>query len=123
MDKRQESRVSLPTACKARFQLAGKSFMNIRIINLGSHGCCFVIPEPAVNHFKSGPVLEGWKLIHPRLPKAAIRAKVVWCRPQGTVKSGFLEAGVQFMDVPPSYSQELNRFLTTPARPPRPLPA
>jgi hypothetical protein len=123
MEKRLESRVSLRTACRARFQLDGKSFMNIPIVNLGSHGCCFVIPEPAVNHFKAGPVLEGWKLIHPRLPKAAIKAKVVWCRPQGRMNSGFLEAGVQFLDVPPGYSQELDRFLAAPGRASRPLPA
>jgi len=123
MDKRADSRVSLKTACKARFQLEGRSFTNIAVVNLGSHGCCFVIPEPAVNRFKAGPVLDGWKLIHPRLPKGIIKAKVVWCRPQGTVKSGLLEAGVQFLDLPPEYSEELDRFLTAPARPSRNLPA
>jgi hypothetical protein len=111
MEKRSVSRILVKTPCKARFQLGGQAYTNIQVVNLGSHGCCFVIPVPAVNRFKAGPILEDWKLIHPKLPRAAIKAKVVWCRPQGEVKLGFLEAGVQFMDVPPSYSEELDRFL------------
>ena len=117
MENRLEPRVSVKTPCKARFLLGGQSYINIRVVNLGSHGCCVIVPEPVVNRFKAGPILEDWKLVHPKLPKSTIKAKVVWCRHQGKVESGLLEAGVQFMDVPPSYLQELDRFLTAPERP------
>jgi c-di-GMP-binding flagellar brake protein YcgR len=116
MDQRKDLRVSVRPACKARFLLAGESFINVRVVNLGSHGCCFVIPEPAVNRFKAGPILEDWKLIHPKLPKATIKAKVMWCRHQGKNKPGLLEAGVQFLDVPSSYREVLDHFITAPAR-------
>jgi len=111
MENRLSARAALQFPCKARFQLEGQSFTNISIVNLGSHGCCFVIPEPTVNRFNAGPILEGWKLIHPRLPRGAIKAKVVWCRSQGKARPGFMEAGVQFLEVPPDYIQKLNRFL------------
>ena len=117
MDKRHDFRISVKPTCKARFQLGGESFINVRIVNLGSHGCCFIIPEPVVNRFKAGPILEEWKLIHPKLPKGTIKAKVMWCRHQGKAKPGLLEAGVQFLDVPPSYREKLDQFVTTPSRP------
>ena len=60
---------------------------------------------------------DSWKLVHPKLPKEIIKAKVVWCRSQGKANPGFLEAGVQFLDVPPIYIQELTHFLTTPGKP------
>jgi hypothetical protein len=116
MEKRMDTRVVLQSTCKARFQLDGQSFINVPVVNLGSHGCCFIIPEPAVNRFKAGPVLEGWKLVHPKLPKGSIKAKVVWCRAQGKARPGMLEAGVQFMEVPETYSKELDRFLTAKPR-------
>jgi hypothetical protein len=90
------------------------SYTNIPVLNLGAHGCCVLIPIPVVNRFAAGPILESWKLVHPKLPKGTIKAKVVWCRNQGKVHPGFLEAGVQFLDVPPTYSQELAHFLTQP---------
>jgi len=114
MDKRKDSRISVKSACKARFQLGGESFINVRVVNIGSHGCCFVIPEPAVNRFKAGPVLEEWRLIHPRLPKGTIKAKVIWCRHQGKAVSRILEAGVQFLDVPPTYREKLDQFVMAP---------
>jgi c-di-GMP-binding flagellar brake protein YcgR len=116
MDNRHDFRISVKPPCKARFQLEGEAFLNVQVVNLGSHGCCFVIPEPVVNRFKAGPVLQEWKLIHPRLPKITIKAKVMWCRHQGKVKPGLLEAGVQFLDVPPSYREKLDQFVTIPAR-------
>ena len=116
MENRKDARVSTRSACKARFQLGGESFINVRVVNIGSHGCCFVIPEPAVNRFKAGPVLEEWRLIHPRLPKGTIKAKVIWCRHQGKAAPGILEAGVQFLDVPPTYREKLDQFLTAPLR-------
>jgi len=118
MDNRHDQREMLKTPCKARFQLDGRSFTNVPVVNLGSHGCCFIIPEPTVNRFTAGPILESWKLVHPKLPKGAIRAKVVWCRHHGKAKPGFLEAGVQFLDVPTSYSQELDQFLAALAQAP-----
>ncbi len=123
MEKRHDSRVAGRIPCKARFQLEGKSFTNIPVVNLGSHGCCLIIPEPAVNRFNARPVLESWKLVHPSLPKQAIRAKVVWCRHLGKVKSGFLEAGIQFLDVPAGYSMELDRFLISLMQPAPTMPA
>jgi hypothetical protein len=72
---------------------------------------------PTVNRFAAGPILDSWKLVHPKLPKEIIKAKVVWCRSQGKANPGFLEAGVQFLDVPPIYIQELTHFLTTPGKP------
>lgn len=111
MERRSESRVSVKHPCKARFQLGGQSFTNVAVVNLGSHGCCFVVPEPTVNRFKTGPMLEGWRLVHPKLPKGTIKVKVVWCRSSGKANSGLLEAGVQFLEFPPGYRQELDQFL------------
>ena len=123
MDKRHDSRVAVQIPCKARFQLEGQSFSNIPVVNLGSHGCCLIIPEPAVNRFNARPFLEAWKLVHPKRPKQAIRAKVVWCRHLGKVKSGYLEAGIQFLDVPDGYSRELDQFLAILMQPTSTLPA
>lgn len=112
MERRMNARVAVKTPCKARFQLGRQRFTNVQVVSLGSHGCCVVLPEPTVNRFAAGPILEGWRLVHPKLPKETIKAKVVWCRNQGKANPGFLEAGVQFVDAPPSYSEELDRFLT-----------
>ncbi len=116
MDRRTELRFSVKPACRARFHVGGMSYTNVQVINLGSHGCCVQIRTPTVNWFAGGPVLEAWKLIHPKLPKAAIKAKVVWCRSQGKENPGFIEAGVKFLDVPQGYSQELAQFLATPVQ-------
>jgi hypothetical protein len=67
---------------------------------------------PTVIRFAAGPVLDAWKLSHPKLPKEIIKAKVVWCRNQGKANPGFMEAGVQFLDVPPVYVEKLAQFLT-----------
>ena len=111
MEKRHYPRVPIKISCTASFHLDGKSYTNIRVVNLGSYGCCLIIPEPTVNRFSARPFLEAWKLIHPKLPKQTIRAKVAWCRHLGKADSGYLEAGIQFLDVPASYSMELDRFL------------
>ena len=120
MDHRNDTRVMIKTPCKARFQLEGMSYTNIQVLNLGAHGCCVLIPTPLVNRFAAGPILDSWKLVHPKLPRETIKAKVIWCRSQGKVNPGFLEAGVQFLDVPLSYSQELARFLSKPMKQPGP---
>jgi hypothetical protein len=108
----------IKSPCKARFQVEGMSYTNIQVLNLGAHGCCVLIPTPVVNRFAAGPILDSWKLVHPKLPKGIIKAKVVWCRNQGKVNPGFLEAGVQFLDVPQRYGQELEQFLSKPVKQP-----
>lgn len=110
-EHRFDPRVAVKPPCRARFKLAGMSYTNIQVLNLGTHGCCVLIPMPTVNRFAAGPVLDAWKLSHPKLPKEIIKAKVVWCRNQGKANPGFMEAGVQFLDVPPVYSEKLAQFL------------
>ena len=116
MEQRSDPRVSIKPPCRARFHVGGRSYSNVQVVNLGSHGCCVLIRNPTVNWFATGPVLESLQLIHPRLPKATIKAKVLWCRSQGRDNPGFMEAGVKFLDLPQTYSQELAQFLATPVQ-------
>jgi len=116
MDKRLHSRIAVENQCKARFQLGGQSYNNITVSNLGSDGCCCQIPAEAVAELSSKSTLDGWELIHPSLPKEAIKAKVVWSHSQDRTKANFIETGVQFMDASASYTRDLDKYVTTLAK-------
>jgi kynurenine formamidase len=116
MDKRQHSRISVEPQCKAKFQLGGQSFNNITVANLGAEGCCIQIPGKDVSGLKDLATLESWELIHPSLPKATIKAKVVWCRGQDRAKGPYWETGVQFRDMSSDYTRDLDRYVTTLSR-------
>jgi hypothetical protein len=112
MDKRLHSRIEMENQCKARFQLGGQSYNNITVRNLGADGCCIEVPSKAGSGFNEKPTLEGWELIHPSLPKGNIKAKVVWCQGQEP-RADYLETGIQFLEVPTSYTKDLDRYVTT----------
>ena len=116
MDKRQHSRISVESQCKARFQLGGQSYNNITVSNLGSDGCCVQVPVQAQAELASKSTLDGWELIHPSLPKEAIKAKVVWSHPEDRAKAGFIETGIQFMEAPAGYTRDLDKYVTTLAK-------
>jgi hypothetical protein len=116
MDKRLHSRVSVESQCKARFQLAGQSYNNITVSNLGADGCCIQVPSQSVSGLSDRSTLEGWELIHPSLPKGTIKAKVVWCHDQKMPRAEYIETGIQFMDVPSGYSKDLDKYVTTLAK-------
>jgi c-di-GMP-binding flagellar brake protein YcgR len=112
MDKRQHTRVAVENQCKARFQLGGQQYNNITVRNLGAEGCCIQVPSKNSDSLKERSTLDNWELIHPSLPKGSIKARVVWCRGQEP-RTDFIETGIQFLDVPAGYSQDLDKYVTT----------
>lgn len=116
MDKRLHSRVAVESQCKARFRLAGQSYNDITVANLGADGCCIQAPFKAAVELSERPTLEGWELIHPALPKGTIKAKVVWSQGRERSRAGYVETGIQFTDVPSGYTRDLDRYVTTLAK-------
>jgi len=113
MDKRMHARVSVEPRCKARFQLGGQLYDNITVSNLGRDGCCLTGPMQTLSTLSDKAMLERWELIHPALPKNAIKAKVVWISQRNRDTAGIITTGIQFLDAPAKYVKDLSNFVTT----------
>ena len=57
--------------------------------------------------------LDRLELIHPALPSAPVKAKVVWVHVEDLPKPGFIASGIQFLDAPPGYTRKIAEFVTT----------
>jgi hypothetical protein len=56
-------------------------------------------------------LLEGLKLDLPALPTGTIRGKVAWAQGRDRALTGFVETGIQFMDLPAEYARSLNQYV------------
>ena len=115
MDLRKHSRIAVETDCKAQFHLEGQSYSNIAVANLGAEGCCIRVPASAASTFKNRMLLEGMELIHPDLPKEAIKGRVVWLRTEkgaGKDSKDFVETGIQFTGASKNYGAQVDRYVT-----------
>lgn len=112
MEKRLHSRVSVESQCKARFQLGNNSYENITVSNMGSDGCCLQIPTQSAGALNEKSTLEGLELIHPGLPKGSVTGKIAWVHGEDKTRPGYLETGVQFMDISSNYTKGLANFVT-----------
>ena len=113
MDKRLHSRVAVESQCKARFRLAGQTYNDITVANLGADGCCIQMPAKSAEGITNRATLDGLELIHPGLPKGTIKAKVVWSQGRDRARADYVETGVQFTEVPTGYTRDLDRYLNT----------
>jgi len=118
MESRQHPRVSVMPPGRARFQLGGKDYEAIRIVNVGINGCCILAPTPFLDLLGERPILEGWRLLCPGLPADPIQARVIWVGRQGVPRGSDLKAGVQFLDTPSGFTHRLFRYVTMRFRPP-----
>ena len=83
--------------------------------NLGAEGCCIRVPASAASTFKNRMLLEGMELIHPDLPKEAIKGRVVWLRTEkgaGKDSKDFVETGIQFTGASKNYGAQVDRYVT-----------
>jgi c-di-GMP-binding flagellar brake protein YcgR len=97
--------------------MGDQSCFNVPVNNLGSEGCCLRLASGLFNRLREKPVLESLELIHPSLPKGKVRARVVWVRPDREAGAGMLETGVQFLEIPPAFSNAVFRFVRNWAAP------
>jgi hypothetical protein len=107
------ARVSVRNRCKASFRSAGQVYDNVHLLNLGTDGCRIEVPISPLARISGDSVLEGWALIHPLLPAAAIEAKVVWAHHDIDTRPGFLEAEVQFLGASDEYRNHLQKCLAS----------
>jgi len=112
MENRQATRVSVEPQCKARFQLGGQTYNDITVSNLGQDGCCLSGPTQTLSALSDKATLEDWQLIHPALPKGAIKAKVVWVSRQYQGSEGRIFSGIQFQDAPAGYAKHVGKYVT-----------
>jgi PilZ domain len=112
VENRHHSRVSVDPQCRVQFQLRGEPYRNIPVSDLGADGCRVQIPIQSIGGLSDESPLERFELLHPALPSAPIKAKVVWVHAEGHPKTGFIASGVQFMDAPAGYTRKLAEFVT-----------
>lgn len=96
---------------KAHFRLAGRDYHDLVVTDLELDNCCIKIPLALHGAFLTEPSLEDWHLSFPVLPKARIQAKVAWVRVGGLPDPAFLEAGVNFSEVPEKYQKALKEYV------------
>ena len=113
MENRHHSRVSVEPQCRVQFQLRGEAYRNIPVADLGADGCRIQIPIHSVGGLSEESLLERFELIHPALPSAPVKAKVVWVHGEDLPKTGFIASGVRFMDAPDAYTRRLAEYVTT----------
>jgi hypothetical protein len=111
MDLRKHSRIAVETDCKAQFQMEGQTYSNIAVANLGAEGCCIRVPASAATTFKNRMLLEGMELIHPDLPKEAIKGRVIWLRTEKGANQDFVETGIQFSGASKDYGVKVDRYV------------
>jgi len=112
MENRHHTRVAVEPQCKARFQLGGQTYNDITVSNLGEDGCCLSGTTQALSALGDRAMLEDWQLIHPALPKNAIKAKVVWVSRQYQGSNGIIHTGIKFQDAPAAYTRSVGKYVT-----------
>ena len=111
MANKLHARVSVKNQCKASFRSGGQAYDNVHLLNLGTDGCRIEVPMSRRARISGDSLLEGWALVHPLLPAAAIEAKVVWAHHDDATRAGFLEAEVQFLDTSAEYRNDLQKYV------------
>ena len=112
MDNREFPRVPNAFEGVAKVQLHAGSWNRVRFAGLGSGGCRFRAHPSEAGDLQENTMLQGWTFAYPSLPREAIKAQVVWCRPV----SGDIEAGIRFLDVPPAYGEALDQLVASMSR-------
>lgn len=109
MEKRRYSRTSLINDYNTQFRLAGQAFSNIKISNIGTHGCCLQLPVGAAKYLRDKPVLDNMILFHADQRKYSLRGRVAWydAGAANLRKDAWIQAGVEFLDTPEECTQEL----------------
>jgi len=113
MENRHHSRVSVDPQCRAQFQLRGEPYRNIPVSDLGSDGCRIQIPIQSIGGLSDESLLDRLELIHPALPSAPVKAKVVWVHGEDRPKTGFIASGIQFLDAPAGFTRKIAEYVTT----------
>jgi len=112
MDLRKHSRITTETQCKAQIHAGGQTFSDVSVTNLGADGCCVQIPAKTASGLKNKMMLEGFELIHPNLPKDAIKGQVVWLHDQQGADKNFITSGIQFQGAPQHFAQDVDRYVS-----------
>ena len=112
MDNRVFPRVPNVFEGIAKVQLHAVTWNQVRFSGLGSGGCRFTAPQSEAGDLHERTLLQGWTFAYPSLPREAIKAQVVWCRPD----SGDIEAGVRFVDIPPAFGEALDQLVASMSR-------
>lgn len=112
MEKRRYSRTSLINDYNTQFRLAGQAFSNIKVANIGAHGCCLQMPVGAAPYLRDKPVLDNMILFHADQKKYSLRGRVAWYDDgssggAGARKDACLYAGIEFLDTPEECTQDL----------------
>ena len=116
MGSNGNARVSVKRECSARFRFGGLTYDNIPVLNLGTDGCCIQVPRAFAGGLVDHSLLEGLELISPALAKDSIEARVLRVRSDETIKSGCLEAEVQFVGTPVGYRKNVRNYVNTMAK-------
>lgn len=111
MASKLHARIAVKNRCKASFRSGGQAYDNVHLLNLGTDGCRIEVPMSQLARISGDSLLEGWALIHPLLPAAAIQAKVVWAHHDDATRAGFLEAEVRFLDTSAEYRNDLQKYV------------
>ena len=97
--------------CRAQFQLQHQAFSNIPVINLRVEGCCLQMPASLASGLGDALSLENLELLHPSLPRTALKAKLAWIQGQGDPETGLVAAGIRFLAAPASFTGEVAAFV------------
>jgi hypothetical protein len=111
MDNRLYQRIPVEPQCRAELQFQQESFRNLAVINLGVEGCCLQVPSGLASGLSRESSMEKLELIHPSLPRASIKAKVAWIKPQGDPETGLVTAGIRFLAAPGGFTGDLAAFV------------
>lgn len=111
MDKRNHVRIPLGTQCRAQFRIGDRCYRGIPVANLGPAGCCIHIPAQVAVEVKEQALVQDLELQHPSLPPGIIEARVAWIYSRGSAWTGFVETGVEFLDLPSVCAQGILSFM------------
>lgn len=116
MEKRKSSRTPMLSDCRSQFHLGGQSFQGIQVANLGPKGCCLWMPASTARQLKDKPFLENLILLQRGIRNFAIRGRVAWCEDHASAQASFVQAGVEFLDIPEACTREISAYVMATTR-------
>jgi c-di-GMP-binding flagellar brake protein YcgR len=107
MDQRNSDRTSLSQDYRGQVYLAGRTYADVEVTDLGLGGCCLRLPAAAEPHLHDHAVFEDLQLSRPHSGPYFLKARVAWHGRPWFGAGRWIRAGLQFLDTPAACDREL----------------